>query len=116
MEILRMGANLAERIGRRPYEVKLASSIKLAEGEGEAHAYAIYFEPGGVIGPHEAGFCQIFLAVAGSGWVAGADDQRVALAEGEAAFIRRGEVHSKGSEGGMAAFMVQVRDMTPLAE
>ena len=112
MEILRFGAGVAERIGRRPYDVKLASSIEVAEGEGEAHAYVIYFEPGGVIGPHEAGFGQIFLALAGSGWVAGGYDQRIALAEGEAAFISRGEVHSKGSEDGMAAFMLQVRDLT----
>jgi hypothetical protein len=33
------------------------------------------------------------------------------LSEGEAAFISRGEVHSKGSEGGMTALMVQVRDL-----
>lgn len=116
MEILPISPNLAEPIGKRPYSVKLASSIKLAEGEGEAHAYVIYFQPGGVIGPHKAGFCQILLAVAGSGWIAGADDQRVALAQGNAAFIPRGEVHSKGSERGMTAFMVQVRDMTPLVQ
>ena len=115
MEILGFSASLAERIGQRPYDVKLASSIKLAEGEGEAHAYVIYFEPGGIIGPHEAGFGQILFTVAGSGWVAGADDQRIALAEGEAVFVSRGEMHSKGSESGMTAFMVQVRDMTPLA-
>ena len=115
MEILQFSATLAEQIGRRPYDVKLASSIKLAEGEGEAHAYVVYFQPGGVIGPHEAGFGQILFAIAGSGWVAGADDERMALAEGEAAFINRGEVHSKGSESGLTAFMVQVRDLTPLA-
>jgi quercetin dioxygenase-like cupin family protein len=115
MEILRFSPGLAERIGWRPYDVQLASSIELVEGEGEAHAYVIYLELGGVIGPHEAGFGQIFLAVAGSGWVAGGDGRRVTLSEGEAAFISRGEVHSKGSEGGMTAFMVQVRDLTPLA-
>ena len=76
------------------------------------NASAGYFEPGGVIGRHEAGVGQIFLALAGSGWVAGGDDQRIALAEGEAAFICRGEVHSKGSERGMTAFMLQVRDLT----
>ena len=82
--------------------------------EGDAHAYVIYFEPRGVIGPHEARFGQIPFAVAGSGWVSGGDGQRIALAECEAAFISRGEVHSKGSESGMTAFMVQVRDLTPL--
>jgi quercetin dioxygenase-like cupin family protein len=111
MEILRFSASLAERIGYRPYDVKLASSIEIAKGEGEAHAYVLYLEAGGVIGPHEAGFGQIFFAAAGSGWVAGPDNQRVVLSEGEAAFISRGEVHSKGSEAGMTALMVQVRDL-----
>jgi quercetin dioxygenase-like cupin family protein len=111
MDILRFDAAAAERITR--FRSQRAASLEVAEGAGEAHAYVIYFEPGGEIGPHEAGFGQIFLAVAGSGWVAGGDGARVQLAEGDAAFIRRGEVHSKGSETGMTAFMVQVRDLAP---
>ena len=115
MEILQFDASLAERIGWRPYEVRLASSIKLAEGAGEAHVYALYFDPGGEIGPHEAGFGQLFLPLSGSGWVAGDDGERVALAEGQAALFRRGETHSKGSETGMTAVMVQIGDLTPSA-
>jgi quercetin dioxygenase-like cupin family protein len=91
--------------------VKLASSIEIAEGEGDVHAYVVYFEPGGEIGPHEAGFGQLFFALFGSGWVAGDNGERVPLAEGEAAFIRRGEIHSKGSEAGLTALMIQVRDL-----
>jgi quercetin dioxygenase-like cupin family protein len=115
MEILRFDPGLAERIGWRPYEVRSASSIELAEGTGEAHVYVVYFEVGGEIGPHEAGFGQIFLAIDGSGWVAGGDGVRAALSEGQAALIRRGETHSKGSETGMTAVMIQVRDLTPVA-
>ncbi len=115
MQILRFDASLAERIGPRPYEVKLASSLELAEGEGEAHAYVVYFEPGGEIGPHEAGFGQLFVALSGDGWVAGDDGERVPLAEGHAAFIHRGEIHSKGSETGLTALMVQIRDLRLLA-
>ena len=63
MKILRFDASLAEQIGSRPYEVKLASSITLAEGEGKAHAYVLYFKPGGEIAPHEAGLGQLFFAV-----------------------------------------------------
>jgi len=81
VQVLRFSASVAERIGQRPYEVNLASSIELAKGEGDAHAYVIYFEPGGMIGPHEAGFGQILFAVAGSGWVSGGDGQRIALAK-----------------------------------
>jgi quercetin dioxygenase-like cupin family protein len=112
VEILRFDPSLADPITR--FRSRLAASTKLAEGEGEAHAYVVYFEPGGEIGPHEAGFGQIFFAVTGSGWAAGGDGERVPLAEGEAAFIHRGEVHSKGSETGMIALMVQVRELTPL--
>jgi hypothetical protein len=46
--------------------------------------------------------------------VAGGDGVRQTLATGEAAFIFRGETHSKGSETGLTALMVQVRDLTPL--
>ncbi len=115
MRIVRPTASLAEQIGPRPYDVKNASSIELAEGSGEAHAYVLYFEPGGEIGPHEAGYGQLFFALVGDGWAAGGDGIRRPLATGEAAFIARGEVHSKGSETGLTALMVQVRDFDPLS-
>ena len=111
MEILRFDAGLAERITE--YESKFAAAAAVADGAGEAHVYVVYLEPGGEIGPHVAGFGQLFFAAAGNDWVAGGDGERVRLAKGEAAFIARGEVHSKGSEVGMTAFVVQVRDLTP---
>lgn len=114
MRIVRPTANAAERIGPRPYGVRNTSSLEIAEGEGEAHAYVLYFEPGGEIGPHEAGYGQLFLALSGEGWVAGGDGKRQTLGTGGAAFISRGEIHSKGSEIGLTALMVQVRDFTPL--
>lgn len=98
MKIVRPALETAERIGPRPYEVKATSSIELAEGDGEAHAYVLYFEPGGEIGPHEAGFGQLFLALSGDGWVAGGDGIRHAFGAGEVAFISRGETHSTGSD------------------
>src|SRR5215831_6869474 len=100
VKILRLDAAAADRIGPRPYDVKLTSALEVAEGSGEAHAYVLYFEPGGEIGPHEAGFGQLFFAVSGSGWVAGEDGVRRTLDEGDAALFARGERHSKGSEGG----------------
>lgn len=114
MRIVRFAADLAERIGPRPYEVEGTASLELAEGSGEAHAYVLYFEPGGVIGPHEAGFGQMLLPLEGAGWVAGGDGERLRLGVGRAAFIERGEIHSKGSETGMTALMVQVRELTPM--
>jgi quercetin dioxygenase-like cupin family protein len=114
MRIIQPDADVAELIGSRPYDVKLTSSIKLAEGEGEAHAYVLFFEPGGEIGPHEAGFGQLFFALSGDGWIAGRDAIRVPLATGQGALIDRGEVHSKGSETGLTALMIQVRVLNPV--
>jgi quercetin dioxygenase-like cupin family protein len=115
VRIVRPTEDAAEQIGPRPYAVRKASSLEIAEGDGEAHAYVLYFQPGGEIGAHEAGYGQLFLALSGEGWVAGDDGIRQALASGEAAFISRGEIHSKGSETGLTALMVQVRNFTPLS-
>ena len=111
MQIIRPNIGSASPISSRPYEVLGVSSVDVATGTGEAHAYVLHFEPDGLIGPHEAGFGQLFFALSGDGWVAGEDGVRHALREGEAAFIRRGELHSKGSVSGLIAFMVQVRDL-----
>jgi hypothetical protein len=39
----------------------------------------------------------------------------LAEAEGQVALIQRGEIHSKGSETGLTAVMIQVRDLALLA-
>jgi quercetin dioxygenase-like cupin family protein len=85
-----------------------ASSVSIAGGSGEAHVHCVYFEPGGSIGRHPTGFGQLFLVVAGSGWIAAADGVRVPLFAGQGAVLEKGEIHSKGSDAGMTALMVQV--------
>src|SRR5262249_30364420 len=85
-----------------------ASSARLGEGEGEAHVYCVRFGPGGKIGEHPAGFGQLFLVIEGSGWVSGRDGKRVELSAGHGAYFSRGEMHSKGSDVGMTAIMIQV--------
>lgn len=111
MRVLETGRDHAERIER--FESHGAWSLELGAGSGESHVYAIHLDAGSEIGPHEAGFDQLFVVVEGSGWGAGADGTRTPLACGQAALFRRGEVHSKGSEGGMKAIMIQVRDLDP---
>jgi len=93
-----------------------AFSVYLGSGEGEAHAYCVRFAPGGTIGRHPAGFGQLFLVVEGSGWASGGDGVRVELAAGQGAFFARGELHAKGSDAGMTAIMIQVRDLEPAAD
>lgn len=93
------------------YESHGAYALALGEGRGEGHIYCIRIEPGGAIGPHEASFGQLFLVVAGSGWVSGGDGVQRPLGVGRGAFIARGEVHAKGSDSGLTAIMVQLTDL-----
>lgn len=97
------------------YNSMAASSVALGAGAGEAHIYCLYFGPDGVIGAHHAGPAQMFLVVAGDGWVAGADGARMPLRAGQGAFFTAGELHSKGSTSGMTVIMVQVADMRAAA-
>jgi quercetin dioxygenase-like cupin family protein len=94
------------------YHSRVASSQPLGDGHGEAHVHAVHFGPGGYIGPHPAGFGQLFCAMAGVGWVAGADGVRHELRTGQAAIFARGELHSKGSDTGLTALIVQIADLT----
>jgi quercetin dioxygenase-like cupin family protein len=93
------------------YESHGAYALPLGDGRGEGHVYCIRIEPGGAIGWHEAGFGQLFLVVAGSGWVSGPDGVQRPLGAGRGALIARGEVHAKGSETGLTAIMVQLTDL-----
>lgn len=88
-----------------------AASVRLGDGAGEAHVYCLYFDLDSHIGPHHAGFDQLFLVVAGAGWAAGADGERLRLTTGQGAFFERGELHAKGSETGMTVIMVQVTEL-----
>jgi hypothetical protein len=78
------------------------------------HAYVLYFGAVGLIDRHVAGFGQLFFALAGDGWATGEDDVRQSLREARAAFIARGEVHSKPGDTGLAALMFQVGNLDGL--
>jgi quercetin dioxygenase-like cupin family protein len=114
MRIVEFSVEAAEPI--RLFESVSASSVALGRGHGEIHVYAIHFDADGEIGAHPTGFCQLFLVVDGSGWAEGEDGRRVALRAGQGAFFERGEMHSKGSETGMTAIMVQATHLAPGAE
>jgi hypothetical protein len=105
IQLIEIGIRATERI--ESYSSKGAASVELASGNGESHAYVVHFEPGGSIGPHPAGFDQLFLPANGTGWIAGSDGVRLEISPSVGAFVPTGEVHSKGSEVGMIAVMFQ---------
>jgi hypothetical protein len=109
MQLVDLSPTRATAIGE--FEAAGAAALALATGAGSAHIYALYVEAGGHIGPHVAGFGQLLVPLTGSGWVAGADGVQFALVPGQVAYWKRGELHSKGSEAGMTALMIQVRDL-----
>ncbi len=98
------------------FESVSAASLEIGEGNGEAHVYCIYLEPGGKIGDHRAGFDQLFLVVEGAAWAAGEDRKRVALSAGQGAYFATGEVHSKGSDQGATVIMIQGSRLLPAAQ
>jgi quercetin dioxygenase-like cupin family protein len=96
------------------YQSRATQVAELGEGSGESHAYLVRFERGGAIGPHPAEFGQLFAPMEGSGWIEGGDGMRHSIRPGQVAFVERGEMHAKGSDGGMTALMIQIRDFTAL--
>jgi hypothetical protein len=110
MQLLTFGPERAEPISE--YQSHYAAAVALASGQGEAHVYCIHLKAGGEIGAHEAGCAQLFLVVAGSGWVSGPDGRRQKVGQDQGAFIARGEMHAKGTESGLTAIMVQLTELT----
>jgi len=96
------------------FDAVAASNVHLASGRGEAHVYCLYFDPGGSIGEHPAGFAQLFLVVEGQGWVAGSDGFHTPVKAGQGAYFAPGEVHSKGTDSGMTVIMVQADELEPV--
>ena len=98
-------------VGIEAFNSSGASSTEFASGGGPAHIHVVRIEAGGMIGPHEAGFCQLFQVISGVGWAAGSDGVRCPLGVGQAAFIARGEIHSKGAESNLLALIIQVEQL-----
>ncbi|HEX6799043.1 MAG TPA: cupin domain-containing protein [Ktedonobacterales bacterium] len=82
-------------------------------GAGFVQLGCIYVAAGGCVGRHPAGEPQLFLVVAGEGWVSGADGERVPIRTGQAAFWEPGEEHESGSEQGMAVMVLEAEALDP---
>jgi len=82
-------------------------ATRVAVGQGEIQLTCLALAPGGVIGTHPATGAQLFLVIAGAGWVAGPDGQRVPVSAGWGARWEDGEEHASGSEAGLVALAVE---------
>jgi quercetin dioxygenase-like cupin family protein len=70
-------------------------------------------EPGGLVGYHQAVGPQLFLVVAGEGWVRGEGPECHAIGPGKAAYWEAGEWHESGSEQGMVAVVIEGEALDP---
>jgi mannose-6-phosphate isomerase-like protein (cupin superfamily) len=98
--------NRGEKIIRR-YGSEGARATRIADGAGQVHLTCLTVQPGGVIGTHPATGAQLFLVMAGEGWAAGPDDERVPITAGWGVRSDAGENHSSGTETGLTALAIE---------
>jgi hypothetical protein len=87
-----------------------AEAASIAFGRGEAHVRSLRMEAGGEIAPHETGSGQLFGPIQGRGWVReGAHEAAVEVWPGRVP--TSGRCAREGSDIGLLALVVQVRDL-----
>ena len=74
------------------------SATRVAAGTGQVRLTCLTVAPGGLIGTHPATDAQLFLVIAGQGWAAGADGERVPISAGWGVRWDAGETHTSGTE------------------
>lgn len=79
----------------------------IADGDGQVHLTCLTVEPGGVIGTHPATGVQLFLVIAGDGWTAGPDGERLQITAGWGVRWDAGENHTSGTESGFTALAIE---------
>jgi quercetin dioxygenase-like cupin family protein len=95
-----------------------ASRVELA-GTADAGATelgVVYLGAGGRLGRREASVPQVFLVVAGDGWVADARGFRHRVRPGEGAYIAAGDVHEVGTDTGLTAVVLEAERLPLLTD
>jgi hypothetical protein len=82
-------------------------ATRIAAGTGQVSLTCLTVEPGGVIGTHPATGAQLFLVIAGEGWAAGPDGERVPIAAGWGVRWDAGEIHTSGTDTGLTALSIE---------
>ena len=98
---------------RRPiteFGSREATVAGIARCSGSAHVVSIQLAPGGIVGAHKAVGPQLFLVVAGEGWVR-ANGERIPVRAGDAIHWEDGEWHETGSQAGLSAVVVEAETL-----
>jgi mannose-6-phosphate isomerase-like protein (cupin superfamily) len=100
-----------ELAGERDIDRFESVAARVRRLASEAHVVVIEIGAGGTVGRHPAAAQQLFVVVAGSGWVEGGDGSREPIASGEAVVWGPGEEHASGSDRGLMALVVETDAM-----
>jgi quercetin dioxygenase-like cupin family protein len=104
------GEVAVDRFGSRRVH---ATGVASAEAGG-VRLTCLNVAPGGTIGAHRAVVHQVFLVVAGEGWVAGEDGVRTPVRAGTAVYWAPGEVHTSGTGTGFTALALEGESTVPV--
>jgi quercetin dioxygenase-like cupin family protein len=90
-----------------------ASWVEIARTEdaGSTELGVVYLGAGGRLSRREAVAPQLFLVVAGDGWVTDADGARHRVRPGEGAYLVAGEVHDVTTDTGLTALVLGAERM-----
>lgn len=119
MHIYRFGPDVGRAITQYGSDFVMARILRIAaeagygEGDEGVSIGCMHLSAGGNVGFHQATTPQLFLVVAGVGWVAGTNRVRRSIRQYEAAFWEAGEWHEAGSEPGMTAIVIEGDDVAP---
>lgn len=110
MRIYRFDAEAGRQISRFDSDFVMTRIARITEdrnGTNDLLIGCMHIGAGGIVGYHQATVPQLFLVVAGAGWVRGEEEGRRPIAALEAAFWQHSEWHEAGSETGMTVFVIE---------
>ncbi|MFF3696916.1 cupin domain-containing protein [Streptomyces sp. NPDC002221] len=84
-----------------------ATASPIAAGTGSVHVTCLAIEPTGTIGSHPAPVTQLFLVIAGEGWIDGPDGRRIHVSVGDGVRWEPGEEHASGTSTGLTALALE---------
>ncbi|MFC4075418.1 cupin domain-containing protein [Salinithrix halophila] len=111
MRFFRFDAEKAKEI--QQFESKGIGCTPILRQEGWLQVGCFHFAPGSVLGLHSAICPQLFMVVAGDGWVRAETTARFPVRAGQAVFWTRGERHESGSDTGMTVMVFEGSEMDP---
>lgn len=112
MKIGRFDASVGRRVSA--YGSQNLTISRVAHVERETAIHCMFLEAGGKVGFHQTIQNQLFLVVAGAGWVRGETGAEIEISVGEAAFWHAGEWHGARTERGLTALVIEGPDVTAL--